>query len=66
MLEPFTSVHLVSSAVKWAWETNLFTKQKQTHRLREGTYGYGGQGGRSWGGNDWEFGTDVYTLLYLK
>ena len=26
---------------------NLFTKQKQTHRLRQGTYGY--QGGRGVG-----------------
>ena len=43
---------------------NLFTKQKQTHRLREQTYGY--QGGRLGGGIDWEFGTDMYTLLYLK
>ena len=43
---------------------NLFTKQKQTHRLREQTYGYQGEGWR--GGIDWEFGTDRYTLLYLK
>ena len=41
---------------------NLFTEQKQTHRLREQTYGY--QGGRV-GGSDREFGIDVYTLLYL-
>ena len=41
---------------------NLFTKQ--THRLREWTYGYEGEG---WGeGIDWEFGVDMYTLLYLK
>ena len=44
-------------------ETNLFTKQKQTHRLREWTYGYQG---RVEGRTDWEFGTDRYTLLYLK
>ena len=25
-------------------QINLFTKQKQTHRLREGTYGYRGEG----------------------
>ena len=25
-------------------QTNLFTKQKQTHRLREQTYGYSGVG----------------------
>ena len=24
---------------------NLFTKQKQAHRFREGTYGYGGREG---------------------
>ena len=42
---------------------NLYTKQKQTHRLRERTYGYQGKG---WGGIDWEFGIDTYTLLYLK
>ena len=27
-------------------QVNLFTKQKQTHRLRERTYGYGGREGR--------------------
>ena len=43
---------------------NLFTKQKQTHRLREWTYGYWGEGWR--GGMDWEFGIDMYTPLYLK
>ena len=43
---------------------NLFTKQKQTHTLREGTNGY--QGGWVGGGADWEFGIDMYTLLYLK
>ena len=41
---------------------NLFTKHKQTHRLKEWTYGYQG-----WkGAIDWEFGIDMYTLLYLK
>ena len=44
----------------------LFTKQKQTHRLREWMYGWLPVG-KSWrGGIDWEFGTDMYTLLYLK
>ena len=43
---------------------NSFTKQKQTHRIREQTYGY--QGGSVEGGIDWEFGIDMYTLLYLK
>ena len=37
---------------------NLFTKQ--THRLRKQTYGY------QRGGINWEFGIDIYTLLYLK
>ena len=37
------------------------TKQRQTHRLRERTYGYqGGEGCR--GGIDLEFGIDMYTL----
>ena len=45
-------------------QMNLFTKQKQTHRLRERTYGY--QGGRVVGGIVREFGIDRYTLLYLK
>ena len=42
---------------------NLFTKQKQTQRLRKRTYGYQG---RRVGGRDREFGIDMYTLLYLK
>ena len=41
----------------------LFIEQKQTHRLREQTYGC--LGGRM-GGREGEFGTDVYTLQYLK
>ena len=46
-------------------QMNLFTNQKQTHRLREGTYGYqGGRVGR--GGIIREFGIDMYTLLYLE
>ena len=40
----------------------LIYKQKQTHVLREETYGY-----KEWGeGIDWEFGIDMYILLYLK
>ena len=39
-------------------QINLFTKQ--THRLREKTYGYQEEGG---GWMDWEFGIDMYTLL---
>ena len=40
-------------------EMNLFTKQ--THRLREQTYGYGERRGIVR-----EFGTNMNTLLYLK
>ena len=43
----------------------LFTKQKQTHRLREGLYGYGGWG-CWWEGIVRESGIDRHTLLYLK
>ena len=49
-------------------QMNLFTKQKQTHRLRTQIYGYYGEG-IDWEfgeGIDWEFGTDAYTQLYLK
>ena len=43
---------------------NLLKKQKQTQKLREGTYGCQGKG---WGkGIVREFGMDMYTLLYLK
>ena len=42
---------------------NFLTKQKETHRLREWTHG-------CWGGGKEEgkgkFGSDMYTLLYLK
>ena len=46
-------------------QMNLFTKQKQTHRLENEfmvtTRGY------EWGeGIIREFGVDMYTLLYLK
>ena len=41
----------------------LFTKQKQTQRLRESTYGCQGQRMR---GRDREFGINIYKLLYLK
>ena len=44
-------------------KVNLFTKQKQTHRLREWIEGYGeGEGG----GIVREFGIDMYTLLCWK
>jgi len=45
-------------------QMNLFTKQKQTHRLREQIYGYGAGAGSE--GIVRESGMDMYTLLYLK
>ena len=43
---------------------NLFTKQKQIHRLRKQIYGY--QGGKVGGGINQEFGINRYTLPYIK
>ena len=43
---------------------NLFTKQKQTHKHRKQTYGY--HVGKEGEGINWENGTDIYTLLYVK
>ena len=43
---------------------DLFIKQKQTHRPKTQTYGY--QRGKVGGGINWQFGIDIYTLLYLK
>ena len=40
---------------------NISTKQKQTHRHREQTGDFQGQGG--W--KDWEFGISKYKLLYI-
>ena len=42
----------------------FFTKQKQTHGLREQSYGYQTEGW--WGRKDWKFGFDMYTMLYIK
>ena len=42
-------------------QMNLFTNQKQTHRLKEQTDGY-----LVWADIVREFGTDMYILLYLK
>ena len=44
-------------------QINVFKIQKQTHRLREWTYGWGRRLGE---GIVREFGMDMYTLLYLK
>ena len=43
-------------------QMNLFTKQKQTHRLRKQTLGHHGEEE----GTDWEFVIDMYTLVYFK
>ena len=43
---------------------NLFTKQKQTHRLRGRTYGFWGE--RCGEGIVKEFEMDMYILLCLK
>ena len=44
-------------------QINLFTKQKQTHRLREWTYGYWGYGGRnSKGVRDWHVHTATFKI----
>ena len=45
-------------------QMNLFTKQKETHRLREQTWGCQGEGEGK--GIVREFGMDRYTLLYFK
>ena len=42
---------------------NLFTQQKQSHGYRKQTSGYQGI---SEEGINWEIGTDIYTLLYIK
>ena len=47
-------------------QTNLSTKEKQTHRHREQTCGC--QGGGGWGGSgmDWGFGVKKCKLLHLE
>ena len=51
--------------LKTVVHVNLFTKQKQTHRLREWIYSY--QGKKVVGGGlVREFGIDIHTQLYLK
>lgn len=44
-------------------QVNLFSKQKQTHKLENKPWL---PGGRWEGGLNWEFGTYTYILLYLK
>ena len=56
---------LICGIWKWMMQMNLLTKQKETHKRREPTFGCPGQEG--WGeGIVREFGIDMYTLLYLK
>ena len=44
-------------------QMNLFTKQEWSHGCRKQSYGYQGiRGGRI----NWDIGTDIYTLLYIK
>ena len=43
-------------------QMNLFTKQKKTDLENEPMI----TGEKVWGEIDWEFGIDMYTLLYLK
>ena len=43
-------------------QMNLFTKQKQTHRLRKQTYGHRRGKVGVGGGINWEFGIEIYTL----
>ena len=45
-------------------QMNLFTQQKQTHRLQKQTYGY--QSGQVGGGMDRGFGIGICTVLYVK
>ena len=44
-------------------QVNLFSKQKQTHKLENELWL---PGGRWEGGLNWGFGTDTYIPLYLK
>ena len=43
---------------------NLFTNRNRLTDLEKKLKGY--QRGKVGGGINWEFGTDMYTLLYLK
>ena len=43
---------------------NFYANQKQIHRCRKQAFSY--QRGKGQGGMNWEFGPDIYTLLYIK
>ena len=62
--ETYLMILLYAESKKEMIQMNLFTKEKQTHRPREGTYAYQGEGWKE--GIVREFGIDKYTLLYLK
>ena len=49
--------------LKKIMQVKLLTKQKQTHRQRMNLQLLGE---KAWWGIDWEFGNNMYTLLYLK
>ena len=51
--------HLHVKSKKTMIPIYFFTKQKQSHLLREWIYGYHAQ---RKGGIDWEFGTDIHTV----
>jgi len=44
---------------------NLFTKQKQIHRLQKQPYGYQ-SGNVCWGGISYERGINIYMILCIK
>ena len=45
-------------------QMNLFTKQNRLTDFKNKLLGY--QKGNVWGGINWEFGINIYTLLYIK
>jgi len=58
----FNITHKKELRINQRNDTNVITNQKQTHR--EGNYDSQGEGWKE--GRVRKFGTDMYTLLYLK
>ena len=61
----------ISQDVPFTWDLkrndkNELTKQRETHRLREQTYGCRQQEGKDGEKDSREFGMDMYTLLYFN
>ena len=56
--------YLFNEESKEMIQVNVLTKQKETYRLKEQSYGCWGKGWAQ--GIVREFGMDMYTLLYLK